>query len=672
MSLPAMRTEWLSILVAKPSPTMPSPRVIYWFRTDLRLHDSPALKAALDLSPEVLFPIWCWDSHYVYRARCGVNRWQFLLDCMNNVSASITQLNKKSQLYVLREPAVTILPKLFKAWRITHLVYEKDTDAYARERDVEVRRLAKEAGVEVVERMGRTLWDPDELVKANGGKPTMSITQVQHAGAKVGEIQAVVETPSSLPDPGELHLKKLEQQRPEVEPDINSQYRERDERSYAQGLAGPKNDFAPPTLEELGMPASTTPIKGGETVIWKRLHEEIFADEDYTGTFAKPNTSPAAFDPQSTCLTSPYLHFGALSVRYMYHKTEEIVARRKKAKKAVSEPPTSLTGQLLFRDMYFAAQAALGYAFGQTYNNPSCRFIPWHLPSKVSTSSKLITGSYEIDSEEAEVQFRRWRNGTTGFPWIDAIMRQLKQEGWIHHLARHAVACFLTRGGAYISWERGAEVFEEWLVDHEAACNIGNWQWLSCSAFYAQFYRCYSPVAFGKKWDPEGVYVRRYVPELKDMPKKYIYEPWKAPLVDQKKAGVRVDGDGSEDEKDGVKLYPKPMLDFNKQREVCIEGLKAAYKVKLYGNSPQVLDGTWKELFDDAGEGPTEGKMGGPGGLDTWDDAEGDGHENHEDEEERPVKKEKKAALSSPKATRGHKRERSQGTLDGAFKKKAK
>ncbi|KAI7555830.1 hypothetical protein KC346_g23593, partial [Hortaea werneckii] len=77
---------------------MAKPRVIYWFRTDLRLHDSPALKAALDLKPEVLFPIWCWDSHYVYRARVGVNRWQFLIDCMNDVSQSITKINKKSQL----------------------------------------------------------------------------------------------------------------------------------------------------------------------------------------------------------------------------------------------------------------------------------------------------------------------------------------------------------------------------------------------------------------------------------------------------------------------------------------------------------------------------------------------------------------------------------------------
>ena len=102
------------------------------------------------------------------------------LDCQADVSASITKLNPKSKLFVIREAPQTLLPKLFKAWRISHLVFEKDTEAYARDRDAEVVKMAKEAGVEVVIRSGRTLYDPDDLVTANGGKPTMSISQVEH------------------------------------------------------------------------------------------------------------------------------------------------------------------------------------------------------------------------------------------------------------------------------------------------------------------------------------------------------------------------------------------------------------------------------------------------------------------------------------------------------------
>lgn len=311
--------------------------------------------------------------------------------------------------------------------------------------------------------------------------------------------------------------------------------------------------------------------------------------------------------------------------------------------------------------MYFAAQAALGWSFGQTYNNSHCRFIPWHLPSKVDVSTKIATGSYEVDSEEAETWLHRWRNGQTGFPWIDAIMRQLKHEGWIHHLARHSVACFLTRGGAYISWERGAEVFEEFLIDHESACNIGNWQWLSCTAFFAQFYRCYSPIAFGKKWDSNGDYIRKYCPELKDIPAKYIFEPHKAPIQDQKNAKVLVKGDGSETEENGTKLYPKPMFDFNERREICLQGMKNGYGVGFYGNNPKVLDGTWKKAFDDAAEGPTEGSKGGPGGLNTFEDAEGT---------EGETKQSSKSKTPESSKKRGHKREHSQSTLESSFEKK--
>ncbi|KAJ9637242.1 hypothetical protein H2199_007528 [Coniosporium tulheliwenetii] len=564
---------------------MPKPRVIYWFRTDLRLHDSPALKAALDLDPECLYPIWTWDPHYVYRARVGPNRWQFLLDCQNDLSTSITKLNPKSKLFVIREAPQTLFPKLFKAWRITHLVFEKDTDAYARERDEKVMEIAREAGVKVVVRTGRTLYDPDELVKANGGKPTMSITQVQQAGRKLGAIPRPIPAPTAIPDPGDTSL-DFEHARPSQEPDYNAIQRDSTDQSYS-ALAGPAGDFAVPTLSELGLKPATTPHRGGETLALQAL-DAIIADTDYTATFSKPQTAPTAFSPQSTTLLSPHHHFGSLSCRLLYWRAADTVAAYKKP--GASQPPTSLTGQLLFRDMYFGAQAALGYSFGQTVNNPYCRFIPWHLPSRIDPSNGLITGTYDVDSPQAEEYLHRWREGITGFPFIDALMHQLKQEGWIHHLGRHAVASFLTRGGCYIDWERGAEVFEEWLIDHEAACNIGNWQWMACVAFYSQFHRIYSPVAFPRKWDKEGKFVRRYVPELEKFDEKYIYEPWKAPVLDQKR------------------VYPKPMFEFAERRDVCLQAMKKAYDAGLYGNDPRVLDGSWRELFDDKAEGPTEGR----------------------------------------------------------------
>lgn len=486
------------------------------------------------------------------------------------------------------------------------MVFEKDTDAYARDRDKVVIAAAKEAGVEVIIRSGRTLWDSDLLVEKNHGKPTMSISQVQAAGPKVGPIPRPIPAPSSLPDPGGTDL-DFEQEQPPQEPDFNHEGRSHVDQSYMR-LAGPTGDFNVPTMEELGFLNTTPKHRGGETLALESL-DKIVADETYTATFEKPKTAPTAFDPQATTLLSPHLHFGSLSIRLFYWHVEDVVASYKGK---ASTPPVSLTGQLLFRDMYFGAQAALGHTFSQTLHNPTCRFIPWHLPTTISHSTSHATGSYHIDSPTAEAWFQAWKYGRTGFPWIDALMRQLRQEGWIHHLGRHAVACFLTRGGCYISWERGADVFEEWLIDHETASNAGNWQWLSCTAFFAQFYRVYSPVAFPQKWDPEGVFVRRYVPELRKLDRKFIYEPWKAPLQDQRRAGVRITGDGTEDgtkemRGEGEAVYPKPIFDFAARRAICLEGMKKAYAVGLYGDDPRVVDGSWREFFPDDAEGPTEG-----------------------------------------------------------------
>lgn len=348
-------------------------------------------------------------------------------------------------------------------------------------------KAVRDLGVEVIVKMGRTLFDPDELVKQNGNKPTMTMHQVTAAAAKIGDGKPArpLEAPTSLPDPlpaDEMDLSDIDHDIPERMPDFNEAHREmeKDEKHY-HSIMGPKKDFAVVTLEEMGIdPAQAKgPHKGGE-IEALRLLKKYIDDEDYIGNFEKPNSAPTDFEPQSTTLLSPHHHFGSLSIRKFWWDVQEVFERRKKAKKHIASEPANFPGQLLFRDMYFGAQAALGYSFAQTQGNKVARFIPWHLQSNYSKEplgEHMLDGTYNVDNEQAEVYFRRWKEGRTGFPWIDALMRQLKDEGWIHHLGRHAVACFLTRGGCYVHWERGAEVFEEWLIDHETACNVGNWMW---------------------------------------------------------------------------------------------------------------------------------------------------------------------------------------------------
>ena len=136
----------------------------------------------------------------------------------------------------------------------------------------------------------------------------------------------------------------------------------------------------------------------------------------------------------------------------------------------------------------------------------------------------------------------------------------------MHHLARHAVACFLTRGDLWCSWERGLEVFDRHLIDADPAINAGNWMWLSASAFFSQYFRVYSPVTFGKQYDKNGDYIRRYVPALARMPAKYIYEPWTAPPAVQAAAGCVVGRD-----------YPARIVDHSVVVKENMERMKAAY-----------------------------------------------------------------------------------------------
>lgn len=133
-------------------------------------------------------------------------------------------------------------------------------------------------------------------------------------------------------------------------------------------------------------------------------------------------------------------------------------------------------------------------------------------------------------------------------------MRQLIQEGWVHHATRNAVSCFLTRGDLWITWEKGLKMFLRYLLDADWSVCAGNWMWISSSAFdnILQSNLCISPVMYGRWLEPSGNYIRKYVPELASMPLEYLFEPWKAPREVQEKAKCIVGVD-----------YPVPIVDHD-------------------------------------------------------------------------------------------------------------
>ncbi|KAA1073305.1 hypothetical protein PGT21_007954 [Puccinia graminis f. sp. tritici] len=562
-------------------------KLLYWFRTDLRLHDSPALMKALELGPVEFYPVWCWDPYYVYNTPVGPNRWQFLLDSMNDLSKSISRINGRSKLFVIRgEPSIT-LPYIWRQWGITHLAFEEDDDKrHSQPRDQSIIKAAKDAGVEILTSSGHTLYPQEQVMAAAKGNLPASYRGFLSAIEKLGPPSPAHDAPGSLPNPGSTNLddplppeflekwKKAWTDRLATEKDVNKKNRVAEDKAYQSPhpLSGPTGQFEIPTMEELGIQPATSHHRGGETVALQKL-EEYLKDKEKVLKFEKPKTSPAEFNPASTTTLSAHFKFGTLSSRLFYARLKQLEKENPKIK--ASSPPESLIGQLLWRDFFHLQQSQIEN-YHQIEGNRVCRYFDWRLKDRIRRKDVEADGPEDNQDPEAEKNLRAWIDGMTGFPWIDAIMRQLKTEGWIHHLARHSVACFLTRGHLYISWERGAEVFDDLLIDWDPSLNSGNWMWLSASAYFQQYFRVYSPIQFGKKFDPNGNFIRHFCPELKDFPKQFIYQPWEAPTAVQKKANCVVGKD-----------YPAPIVNEKEARESCLKKMKEGYEKNRYGADPQ-------------------------------------------------------------------------------------
>ncbi len=158
-----------------------------------------------------------------------------------------------------------------------------------------------------------------------------------------------------------------------------------------------------------------------------------------------------------------------------------------------------------------------------------------------------------------------WKQGRTGVPWIDAGMRQLLEEGWMHNRVRMAVASYLTKN-LLIDWREGESHFMEHLLDGDESQNNGNWQWAaSVGADPQPYFRVFNPVRQQQRFDPDGVYVRRWVPELDAFPDKHLAAPWEAPEEVQREAGCVIGDD-----------YPEPLVDLKESRAEAIARFGAA------------------------------------------------------------------------------------------------
>jgi deoxyribodipyrimidine photo-lyase len=253
----------------------------------------------------------------------------------------------------------------------------------------------------------------------------------------------------------------------------------------------------------------------------KAAHSALYDFLDDISDYTRGRDLP---DRDGTSRLSPHLHWGEISPRQIWH------AVRAHGHSAGSE---TYLKELGWRD--FCAQLL--------FHNPD-------LPTK-----PLDQRFAKFSWRKSEKDFRAWTRGQTGIPIVDAGMRQLWQTGWMHNRVRMIVASLLIKHLG-IHWQDGEEWFWDTLVDADLASNSANWQWVAgCGADAAPFFRIFNPVLQGKKFDPQGAYVRRFVPELKAVPDKYIHSPWEAPVP--------------------PKNYPAPIVDLAEGRDRALKSFKA-------------------------------------------------------------------------------------------------
>ncbi len=260
---------------------------------------------------------------------------------------------------------------------------------------------------------------------------------------------------------------------------------------------------------------------------------EEFLDESIN-RYKEGRNYPARRD---TSRLSPHLHFGEISPHMVWEAVEA-----QNLMGGAAQGAATYQSELGWRE----------FSYSLLYYFPD-------LPRK-NLQSKFDNFPWRSSKND----LKAWQKGQTGYPIVDAGMRELWQTGYMHNRVRMIVGSFLVKN-LLLYWHEGEKWFWDCLVDANMANNSAGWQWIAgCGADAAPYFRIFNPITQGQKFDEKGEYTRRFVPELKDMPDKYLFNPWEAPDDVLKKAGVKLGED-----------YPKPIVDLKVSRERALDAFKS-------------------------------------------------------------------------------------------------
>ncbi len=477
------------------------PTTILWFRSDLRLADNPALAHAVEVGAVVPVYIWSPEDHGQWSPG-GASRW-WLHQSLTSLAASLERVG--SRLILRQGDALEQLNDLASTTGALSVVWNRRYEPALIAADKRVKRGLAEAGIEARSFNGALLYEPWDVQTKTGG-PYQVFTPFHRC------VQA-------MPEQG-------------------------------KPLAAPKSISSPPNwpkshdLDALGLMPRIKWYAGlakawdvSERGAMKQLSH--FVDEPI-GDYNHDRDLP--WKPGTSRL-SPYLHHGEISPRQIYHAAA--AATRGSSSEKLKLNAHGYIREIIWREFGYH----LIYHFPHTPDKPlreKYEKFPWINPKH----------------KEGQAALAAWKQGNTGYPIVDAGMRELWHTGWMHNRVRMVVASFLVKH-LLISWHEGAKWFWDTLVDADLASNTLGWQWAGgCGADAAPYFRIFNPMMQGQKFDSEGEYVKKWCPELKGVPVKYIHQPWECPPMELRAAGVTLGED-----------YPLPIVDHKAARERALAAL---------------------------------------------------------------------------------------------------
>lgn len=461
---------------------------LVWFRRDLRDRDHAALYHALKAHARV-YCAFVFDTEILNPlAERADRRVEFIRESVAELDAKLRE--KGGRLIVCHGRARTEIPRLAAQLAVAAVFANRDYEPQAQERDAEVARRLRAAGIEWRPFKDQVIFEQGEILTASG-----------HAYR--------VFTPYR-----NAWLNKLTSSPVSVYPVAR----------YADRLASPPFDWAVPSLEQLGFrptklraPSLPSGMSGARSLL-----------DNFVGRideYKRRRDYPAAEGP--SCL-SVHLRFGTVSPR-------ELVAL---AMQRGGEGAQCWLGELIWRDFYHMILAHFPHVVTHTFR-PDYDALEW---------------------DDAPELFAAWCEGRTGYPLVDAGMRQLNQTGYMHNRLRMVTASFLTKDLG-IDWREGERYFARRLNDYDLAANNGGWQWAASTGCDAQpYFRIFNPVTQSEKFDGAGTFIRRYIPELAGCSAKQIHAPWQMDREEQHTAGVTIGRD-----------YPLPIVDHALARRRTLE-----------------------------------------------------------------------------------------------------